>query len=190
MPRAWMLVPALLTVACEAPTTSPLVPQRVENPALMVAFSDIPEACEVSLNAGIDLELLCWVEEQEGRVTVVVSDPERLDLRQSARDQRERFEALPEGVFHGILELVTPTGPAYTARGSYLEAGEALEEVQVHVVHPSEGDRRLTLRYTYPEGDRDRSQVRRDQLLFLVGELEGLESETPADAESSVAPER
>lgn len=177
MRRIWIVAPALLFVACEAVTNPPMAPRRVENPALMLVFSDLPEGCEVERNEGSELVFACRVDEVAGRVAVGVSEPERVDLRQTARDQQQHFEALPEGAYFGIVELVTPTGPAYTARGRYVHEGDAVEEVQIHVVHPSERDRRLTLRYSYPERDRDHSQARRDQLMFLTGEVDGLEPE-------------
>jgi hypothetical protein len=170
------LLPVLFAAACEQVMT-PLAPRPVENPQLGIAFSDLPRECEVETNEGPDLVLACAVDQIPGTVTAEVVERARIDLRQSAREQRGRFEALPEGAYHGLVELVTPTGAAFTSRGRYLDDGAAREELQVFILHPSPPPRELVLRYVYPEGDRDHSQARRDQLLFLTGELEGLDKD-------------
>jgi hypothetical protein len=78
---------------------------------------------------------------------------------------------MPGGSYLGNRELVTPIGAAFTARARYQADGREVEETKVFAVHPA-GDRLLIVSYVYPAGGD--SQERVQQLLLLLGEIEGL----------------
>lgn len=167
-------------VACDeersvAPATEP-----VTNEALGVRFSDLPRACEVTENEGDELELGCDLTDRQttGTLHVELGEIERsVNLKALATAQKEDFESLPGGEFKGNSELVTPGGPAYTARGRYDEDGEDVEEMRVFTLHPRQ-NRPLILRFVYPEGDSTKARI--DQLFAVLGELEGVGTRTPA----------
>jgi hypothetical protein len=177
MRRLWWLLPLAMVLACREPLPPPGTPRRVESPALELAFSDLPRACAVAANEGERLVFACDLEGSRGEVEVEVSAPERVNLLEAARQQQQHYEGLPEGRFHGNRELVTPLGPAYTARGSYLLDGKRVEEAKVFTLHPFYTNRRVTLLNRYPEGES--VPERMEQLMFLTGEMEGL-GEGPA----------
>ncbi|HVS01205.1 MAG TPA: hypothetical protein VMT16_00400 [Thermoanaerobaculia bacterium] len=171
MTRTACLLPCLLLLAaCRA--DSPAAPRRVESPGLAIAIAQLPAACDVLVNRGEQLVLGCRSQRgSEGRLSVEVAPPEAgVDLLDQAKAQKEAFEALPEGRFFGNRELVTPFGTAYTARGRYVEDGQPVEEARILALHP-QGDRPITYRFRYPEGDDTQQRV--DQLLLVVGEVEG-----------------
>lgn len=143
---------------------------RIAIEDLGIAFADLPSRCADSSDG--DFELTCTSEEGvEGTLTLEVWDPDRgTNLLAAAEDQKEAFEAMEGGEFFGNRELVTPMGSAYTARGGYLRGGERIEESRVLALHP-EGDRVVVFHYAYPAGDDTRARI--DQLLYLVGEMEG-----------------
>jgi hypothetical protein len=167
---------ALLALAsCGEPVTETTAPAtRVENSALRIALASVPSDCEVARNEGEILELACTSQQETGTVRFEVGPEERgINLVEAANGQREWFESRPQGKFFGNRELVTPGGPAYTARGRYAEDGVGTEENRILTLHPSQ-DRMLTIRFLYPEGDSETSKRRFDQLLFVTQEVEGL----------------
>ena len=165
-----LLLAAGLAVACsEEPPDAPV--GRVENAELGLAVAALPSGCSVQRNAGRDLVLACESRSgTTGEISFQVgAEPGGVDLPALARGQKQAFEAMPEGKFFGNRELVTPTGPAYTARGRYLEDGKELEEIRVLALHPA-NDSLLVVRSRYPEGDE--TAKRMEQLLLVVGEVE------------------
>jgi hypothetical protein len=175
VPKPWLPLALLLLTACREAIPPPGAPRRLESPALQLAFSDLPQACEVAGHEGDRVALACDLEGSTGELTVEVSEPHRVNLLEAARNQQQHYEALPGGVFHGNRELVTPQGPAYTARGRYQEAGAPVEEAQVLLLHPLATDSLVTLRLRYPPGDSVSDRM--EQLMFLAGEIEGLPPE-------------
>lgn len=165
---------SILLLACGPGETPDEGPRRVENGGLGLVLADLPAGCSVARNEGEDLELTCLREGIPGTVVFEVGEEERgVNLVEAANAQREWFENETGGAFFGNRELVTPGGPAYTARGRYREDGEAIEEIRVLTLHPGES-RMLIVRLLYPEGGDEVTKERFDQLLAVVQEIEGL----------------
>ncbi|HVR30433.1 MAG TPA: hypothetical protein VMS86_12980, partial [Thermoanaerobaculia bacterium] len=156
------------------PTLAP--PERIENPDLRIAITDLPGGFDLVTNAGARLELAREPGLPPGRAWVEVGPPVEgaINLIEIIRDERQAFEALPGGSFSGNGELVLPDGrPAYYSRGRFQDEGTLVEEFRVRAVHPVESDRLLLVFYRYPAGE-DSAQ-RLEDVLYLVGEIEGLE---------------
>jgi hypothetical protein len=174
-----LLLTASLAMACsEEPPAAP--GGRVENGELGLALAELPAGCSVQRNEGRELVLACGSRRgTTGEVLFQVgAEPGGVDLPALARGQKEAFEAMPEGKFFGNRELVTPSGPAYTARGRYLEDGKALEEIRILALHPAT-QKLLVVRSRYPEGDE--TAKRMEQILAIVGEVEAAGGGSPTD---------
>ncbi len=175
--KIWSTCLALALAAC--PASQPDEPtqaqsgQRVENPALGIALTGLPEGFVLAVNQGERLELARADADDPGRVTLEVGPVESagINLVAAIQAQKEAFLAQPEGEFFGQIELGTHFGPAFTTRGRYARGGERLEEFRVFAIHPLE-NRRLMVSYRYPAADD--TAARRDQLLTLLAEIEGL----------------
>ena len=178
-----LVAAAGLAVACSEEPPAP-VSGPVENAELALTVAALPDDCSVQRNEGRDLVLACASRRgTTGEVLFQVgTEGETVDLPALARGQKEAFEAMPEGKFHGNRELVTPTGPAYTARGRYVEDGRALEEIRVLALHPA-NESLLVVRSRYPEGDE--SAKRMEQLLLIVGEVQAPGAAPAASAAAS-----
>lgn len=187
------LLAAALTAACsEEPPAPPQGP--VTNPELGITLASLPADCTVQRNEGRDLTLACG--SRRGTTGEILfqagEDAAGVDLPALARGQKEAFEAMPEGKFHGNRELVTPTGAAYTARGRYVEDGKALEEIRVLALHPATSGL-LVVRSRYPEGDE--TGKRMEQVLLVLGEVEAAagggagEGAAASDAAAEPAPQ-
>lgn len=166
-------------LACRSSEPPPPTVQRVENRDLELAIADLPAPFEVEINSGPDLRLTAPGEGGEGVLTFQVGPESRvgINLLEEAERQKERFEALQDGQFFGNLELVTPIGSAYTARGAHRSDQGMVEEIRVIALHPT-AYRRLSLSYVYPPGE---GNERMQHVAALLGELEGLESTVPED---------
>lgn len=193
------LLPALplllLVAACggfepEAPPAADApAGERVESPALGIAVAHLPEGLAVAANQGTEL-VLKPAGERPGTLRVEVAPPSRagVNLVQAINDHKAAVEAQPEGEYRGQVELMGPLGTAYASRGRYTAEGGPIEELIVFTIHPA-GDRLLSLIYSYPVPDD--TEARRDELMTLLGEIEGLgtpaEEAAPA-AEPAAAP--
>ena len=157
---------------------------RVENADLGIALAAIPQPFEVTANEAASLELSADGPAGPGMVVIGVG-PETvggINLVAEAEGTQAWFEERTDGQYFGNLELVTQLGPAFTARGSYRDASEEIEELRVFMLHPSV-NRLLTVVYRYPPGEgKDRMQ----HLAELLGEIEALEI-APHEASSSGA---
>lgn len=167
-------------IGCTKGADTPSAPVRVENPSLGIAVANLPEAARVVANEGERLEIELG---QEGGVaascTTEVGDEQRgVNLVEEVRAQKALFESLEAGEMVGTTELGTPLGPAYLARGRYQEGGQRLEELRVLTLHPS-GNRVLTLRCVYPQGDDADSKLRFGAVVGLLGEIEGAGAANP-----------
>jgi len=147
--------------------------ERVENPALGVAIASLPPRFRVIRAGGDRIELEGTSGRGAGRVVIAAGPPETggINLVEAVRTQKGAFEAMPGGSYLGNRELATPIGTAFTARARYQADGREVEETKVFAIHP-QGDRLLTVSYVYPAGGD--SQERVQQLLLLIGEIEGL----------------
>jgi len=170
------LAPLLLLAASACQRESPrsaAPPARVENAALGVVFTELPAGVAVARNEGESLELVAADPAGEGRIEV------RIEARNAAGinlvEEAKAFGAAAEeagGRFFGANELVTPLGPAYTARAAV--DGGATEERRVLMVHPADPERLLVVALRYPPGDAESARRRLQQMLELVTALEPL----------------
>ena len=170
IPTALALL-ALAVVACGGGEPAPTPRERVENPDLALAIAALPAAFTVTENAGESLRLAA-AEVDPGSVEITVGPLELggINLVERVKQRRAAFEA--EGTYFGNRELMTPTGPAFTARGQITGPDGPAEQTWVYSLHPDGSDRLMTVVYTYPaEGD---TQARIGELLELLGEIEAL----------------
>jgi hypothetical protein len=168
-----------------------MAPERIESPALRIAIVGLPGGFDVTANSGETLRLAREPGLPPGEAWIEVGAPVEggINLVEVIRGQREAFEALPGGSFSGNGELVLQDGrPAYYSRGRFDDAGETVEEFRVRSVHPLDQNRLLTVYYRYPAAED--SKERLDDVLLLVGEIEGLgEAQPSAPATALVEPE-
>jgi hypothetical protein len=145
----------------------------MSNPALGIRLASVPAEFEVTANQGLQIELAPADPSVEGRVWFEVGPVEEgLNLVAVVKGHQRRIEELPGADYKGGQELVTPLGTAFYSRGRYLAGMTETEETVVFVRHPAE-IRLLTVTYRYPAGVD--SSVRVQQLLDLVGEVEGID---------------
>lgn len=176
----------ILLAACGGsepePTAPAAAPQRVENRALGLAVAALPDSLVVAVNQDGEL-VLEPADERPGALRFEVASPPRggVNLVQAVNDHKAAIEERPGGDYRGQVELMSPLGTAYASRGRYTgEGGETVEELVILTIHPT-GDRLLSLAYTYPAtGD---TEERRDELLSLLGEVEGTGTPPEAAAE-------
>ena len=187
MTKPATLVALAFLLACQSSSPPPeeeaeAAPIRVENAELGLAIAAVPAEFELVSSAGADLELARAGEGVEGRAWVEV-EPEAeggINLVDIVNGQREIFEARPGGSFSGSRELVLPDGrPAYYSRGRFVDGEVEVEEFRVFSVHPL-ANRLVTVYYRYPAGTD--SADRLNDLLLLVGEIEGFDATSPAPA--------
>lgn len=164
---------AATVVHCgKAPELEITEPERVENADLGIAIADLPDAFSVIGASGPTLELEATGEAGSGRA-VLAAGPEEtfgINLVEAVKERKAIFEEAPGGQYFGNRELGTPNGTAFTARGAYDGESGPVEETWVYTIHPT-ANRLLTITYTYPTGE---AEVRVNQLLLLLGEIEGL----------------
>jgi hypothetical protein len=188
-----LLIPALLTtlatLAC-APSETPPEPadSRVESRGPGIALASLPAPFRVAANEGDRLVLEAPGE--SGTATLVVSagpvETGSINLVEEVKARRALFEQMPGGTYLGNRELRAPIGPAYSARGTFLDdSGALVEETWIYTIHPDEY-RLLTLTYSYPAGGD--SQTRVQELLTVLGEVEGLGAPAQAGSESPEPP--
>ena len=186
--RALLALAAAATVTAACSEEPPAAPQGpVTNTELGITIAALPTDCSVQRNEGRDLVLACG--SRQGTTGEILfqagEDAAGVDLPALARGQKQAFEVMPEGKFHGNRELVTPTGAAYTARGRYVEDGKALEEIRILSLHPATSGL-LVVRSRYPEGDE--TAKRMEQVLLVLGEVEAAEGAAAAgDAGAAAA---
>jgi hypothetical protein len=152
-------------------TAPPAARERLENTELGLAIAAVPAAFEVADNLGESLRLTA--PGLDGAVVEITVGPLQLggiNLVDVVKERREAFEA--DGLYFGNRELMTPNGPAFTARGQMSGPDGPVEETSVYSLHPDGSDRLLTVTYRYPGGGD--SQARVGELLELLGEIEPL----------------
>lgn len=196
-----LLLLLLTAAACSEPGPQEAAPaaapaERVENPELGIALATVPEGFRLVSNDadGILLERKPELAPGEARVTVGPEQQAGVNLVAAVQDQKTAVEARPEGKFLGQLELMGPTGTAFSTRGRYSEDGQEVEEVRLLSLHPM-ANRLLSVSYVYPLPSD--SQDRLDHAMTVLGEIEAFsppvpagEGELPAaDTESPMAPE-
>jgi len=169
---AFALVAVALPIGCRRASEQPAAaaPRAVANPTLGIEIADLPQEFQVvddspaglTLGAGPGTELELHADPRPAGVNVVA---------EAQRAQKE-LEALPGGKFAGGNEMVTPSGSAYTVRGSYERNGARIEERRTFLVHPGDTKRLLTIVFRYPPGDATATRERLQQTIDLVSALE------------------
>lgn len=197
LPLVGLLVLGLGTLgAC---TTSeepePAAPQEpakqpVENPELGIGLTDIPDDFRLVSNdaEGIRLETKPNPEVASGTLWVTAGEEQRagINLVKGVQEQKEYLESQPEGKFLGQIELVGPTGTAYSTRGRYQQDGTQMEEIRFLSLHPLQPDvnRMLILKYVYEvSGD---TKERMDQAMAVLGEVVPASQAAPSEGESAI----
>lgn len=175
-----LLAIGALALACRQ--AAPPEPVRVESSNLDLAIAALPEPFEVTSDSGDTIELVAPGENGEGHLTIRLGEAQSfgVNLVEAVKERKVEFEAAAGGRYLGNRELGTPTGTAFTARGTYEGANGPVEETWIYMLHPSQRNRMLTLTYRYPPSE---SEARVGQLLTLLGEIEVLATanpETPA----------
>lgn len=148
--------------------------EPVSNPQLGLELETVPAPFQVETNQDRTLKLAVDGDPARGEVEFNVGPPHPsgVNLVAEVNAKKPEIEAQTGGKFLGTLELNTPIGSAFTARGRYDAPSGRLEEIWVLALHPS-GDRLLSIVYRYP-ADEDSSK-RMDQMLKIVGEVTGSE---------------
>lgn len=166
----------LLAAACGGRQPAAPVEEAVVNEALGLRLAPLPSDFEVAVNRQSDLELAPAADGVEGRVTFLVGEEETgINLVAAVKRHQQWIEEQPEASYQGGQELMTPHGTAFYSRGRFLLGLDPIEETVVLLKHPTQS-RLLTIRYRYPAAAD--SSVRVQQLLDLVGALEGLPTGT------------
>lgn len=179
--RVLILGALWLTASCaRSPEPQTETATRVASPELGIALASLPAPFELVTNQGGSLELRAPGPNGAGTAWFEVGPTEvgGVNLVAQAKGSRAWFETQPAGQYFGNLELVTPIGSAFTARGSYELDATTVEELHVFALHPT-ANRLLRVTYRYPPGE---GQERMQQLAELLGEIEPL---PPDDQEAS-----
>jgi hypothetical protein len=172
-PLILLLLGSLAWTACAPKQEESTIrtPERVESESMGIAVADLPADFEVVSNQGPVLELRTVGDSAGGTLVIEVTEELAggLDLVAAAEAMQEWFEQQPDGQYFGNLELGTPTGPAFTSRGSYRSDQGEVEELRVFALHPSE-NRMVRMTFSYPPGE---GKIRMQQLVSVLGEIEG-----------------
>ena len=166
---------AVLVMAC-GNGASPEAAGPVESPELGIVLARVPAGFQPAPAPGAGIELI----KADGSRLTVDERPvdQAFTLLDIAKEQEMAFLSATDGEFLGARELVAPLGPAYTARGRFSEGGSRIEEGYAYVLMP-DASGVLTVLYRYPAGEDSKKRV--EELLLVLGELEQLVQESPAD---------
>lgn len=156
-----------LIVGCGDSNQGSSAGEGIENSALAISISTIPNPFHLESNEG---ESLILTSPGSGHLEFHVGSIEEsgINLVNQVKLRKAAFEALPGGTYLGNTELVTQIGTAFSARGSYDSDHGKVEEIWIYALHPT-SDRLLTLTYRYPAATD--SQERVQQLLSVLGEV-------------------
>jgi hypothetical protein len=176
------LVAALALAACgpsETPPSAPSAPAPGPHAGLGLRLTSLPPGVT---ETGRDVDRWSFAAELggvDGTIILAVTPREvgSINLVEQAKRFGEIAAAAPGGKFFGGNELVTPSGPAYSARA--LVDGGAVEERRLFLLHPADGDRLVTLVLRYPPSTTE--VVARDRFQQLIDLLSALEA-SPAAA--------
>ncbi|MEE9563119.1 MAG: hypothetical protein V3W50_08625 [Thermoanaerobaculia bacterium] len=167
----------LVIGACQSPEPQTATSARVENAALNIAITDLPESFVLETNQDTTLRFTTAGGEDDGllwfEVGPLSSSP--INLVEEVKARRTAFEETTGGRYFGNRELATPHGPAYTARGAIETSDGVVEEIWIYTIHPAEY-RLVTLVYRYPSAED--SADRAAQLMSILGEVESVEAST------------
>lgn len=169
LPAALIVLAVLTACPTETPDESR---EPIQNAELGLLFTSLPSGFEVDVNEGSTLRLRGVGEQGRGTITVEVGpeQPHGINVVEIAQRRAEEYEAMEDGESHGSVRLSGPLGTVITARGRFTREGERLEESRLIAVHPLR-NAALALSYVYPVGNDSRERM--DQLISLLGRLEG-----------------
>ena len=187
-PRA-LFAPVLATlltlglVACQGPSSEPTPEEkpaptlpRIESPDLGIAIGALPAVWTVETNQGSELRLAHHDADgtADGELWFEVRKPAigGVNLVDMIKEAQASYESMPQGSFHGQVELGTQFGTAFSVRGRFEQDGQLMEERQIFSVHPDDRDKALVMVYRYPAGED--SRPRTEEMLNLFTELESL----------------
>lgn len=173
----FLALAATIVHCARAPKPGVAEPERVENVDLGIAIAALPEAFSVINASGPTIDLVAAHESGSGHAVILAGPDEAfgINLVDAVRERKALFEEAQGGRYFGNRELGTPNGTAFTARGAYEGESGPVEETWVYTIHPT-ANRLLTITYTYPTGE---SEERVNELLLLLGEIEGLAPDEP-----------
>jgi hypothetical protein len=161
---------ALLALTCSEPAPPP--DTSVENAALGIKLTSLPEGLVLAINQGETLELKPADEGTAGRVWFVARPEQEgvgVNLVAAVQGHQAEVEAMPDGSYKGAQELQGDIGTAFYSRGRFSENGLEVEETILFLIHPS-ANRLLEIHYRYPAGTDSAARV--EQLIGVLGELE------------------
>jgi len=177
---------ALLTIVLAAACVQREEPAQPVDPSvssevLAIRLASLPADFKVAVNDSRGLELVPAEAKVGGRLVFTVGDEEpEVNLVAAVYRHQSQVEGMPGAEYKGGQELLTPHGKAFYSRGRFLAGTDLVEETVVVLKHPS-FNRLLSITYRYPAaGD---SSVRVQQLLEIVGELEGTAGAATAGSE-------
>lgn len=177
-----LLLAVALAAACgpSQPPPEPAPPAGVEAPELGLRLAALPAGFALTRRQESRLAFDALAGEVSGTAAIEVRavGASPYNLVAEARDYGEKAAAAEGGKFFGGNELVTPFGPAYTAR-ALVDRG-LVEERAVFLLHPDGSGRLVALTLRYPPGDAEGTRARMLQALELVGALEPLAAPTSA----------
>lgn len=177
-----LILLAPLALACGKSESPPPAPPAaaasatIDNAQLGLRVTALPDGFKLVENQG---EQLVFEASSDGipaalTVTVGAPDPSGINLVEVTKSYGAEAAAAAGGKFFGGTEMVTPSGPAYTARA--LVDGGTVEERRVFLLHPGAGDRLVTLTLRYPPSEAEASRARMQQTIDLLTVLEALPS--------------
>lgn len=176
-----LLLAVALATAC-APSPSPpepAPPAGLEAPEIGLRLTALPAGFTPTRRqqGRLDFDAPAGAVGGTAAIEVRAAGASPYNLVAEARAYGERATGAG-GKFFGGNELVTPFGPAYTAR-ALVDRG-LVEERAVFLLHPDGSERLVVLSLRYPPGDADGTRARMLQALDLVGALEPLAAPTAA----------
>lgn len=180
-----VLAVLLLAIACSSQKPQPTQPStRVESPGMGIALATVPRGFEVAENEGDVLRLDRTSGDRGGTLTIQADPVQQsgVNLVDAVNEQKTHIESLPDGKYLGNVELMGPTGTAFSTRGRYMDNGQEMEEVRLLTVHPSQ-NRLLSIIYRYPAGGDTKERI--EQAMEVLGEIgpltpPGGEGQSPA----------
>lgn len=164
-----------VSMGCGGSGREPEATRGVTNDVLEIRLVSIPSEFTVTANDGDRFELAPASQSVQGRVWFTLGHEEQgINLVAAVRRHQRQIEELPRADYKGGQELATPLGTAFYSRGRFLAGTTETEETAVFIQHPTQS-RLLTISYRYP-ADVD-SSVRVQQLLDILGEVEGVDND-------------
>lgn len=161
---------AVAMLACapaDSGTDTPEPVTSIELADLGLKVTGLPEGwAQPASTAGMTIvfEREAADENLQARIHLEPKADRGLNLHDVVRAEPLRWEAFPQGKFHGITELGTHLGPAYLARGDRSVDGVLMQDMVLYTAHPDR-DQLLSIALLFP-ADQDPSQRSGDLFAF------------------------